>query len=218
MDELLGELEGQKVLDLGCGDGKYGIALLKRGIESYHGIEGSKRMADLAVENLAHTNSTIEIGDIEELQFGATKYDIVVSRLVLHYVEDLATLMKKVNVCLKEQGVFVFSVEHPVITSSYEAYHQKAKRGNWIVDDYFNSGERVNVWLGKEVIKFHRTLEEYWRIIRDSNFEVIEIRESKPEKSKFTNIEEYERRNRIPLFLFFKLRKKQVHNKLALKS
>jgi len=37
---------------------------------------------------------------------------------------------------------------------------------------------------------------------------VYELEESKPDKANFTNLVEYERRSRIPLFLFFKLEKK----------
>lgn len=208
IDELIGSITGQDILDLGCGDGQYGLELLERGAKHFHGIEGSKNMAALAQENLKKANAKIEIGDIEAVAFGKSKYDLVLSRLVLHYIEDLVPLMKKISACLKEKGEFVFSVEHPIITSSYESYHQKVKRSNWIVDNYFNNGERVNEWLGKKVIKFHRTLETYWQLFKQSNFEVMEIRESKPIRSQFDQIEAYERRKRIPLFIIFKLKKK----------
>ena len=115
--------------------------------------------------------------------------------------------MGKIKAGLKEGGEFIFSVEHPVITSNYESYDKSAKRGSWIVDNYFDAGERINNWHGKEVVKYHRTLEEYWESIRKANFEVLELRESKPERANFENEEEFLRRKRIPLFLIFKLKK-----------
>jgi SAM-dependent methyltransferase len=208
IDELVGDVKGKRILDLGCGDGKYGIELLNRGAHHYHGIEGSKKMSYLARENLKSFSSVIEVGDIEKVEFESMKYDIIVSRLVLHYIEDIGRLLKRIRESLIENGEFIFSIEHPIITSCYEAYHKEVKRGNWIVDNYFKTGERVNIWIGKNVVKYHKTLEDYWRIIKDSNLEVIEIRESKPQESNFEVKEEFERRNRVPLFLMFKLKKK----------
>lgn len=211
IDELLGDVSGKKVLDLGCGDGKHGIELLKKGVISYFGIEGSEKMASLAKENLSNYNAEIKVADIENIHI-QEKFDLVISRLVFHYVEDLESLFNKVHTCLKDDGVLMFSVEHPVITSNYESYHKSGKRSNWIVDNYFNSGERVNNWHGKQVVKYHKTFEEYWKIIKNTNLEIVELRESKPNKLNFENEEEYLRRKRIPLFLIFKLKKKLTNN------
>ncbi len=47
--------------------------------------------------------------------------------------------------------------------------------------------------------------EDYFKLFKRAGFQMSELRESKPVKSNFTNIEEYERRSRIPLFMMFKL-------------
>ncbi len=144
-------------------------------------MEGSTKMAGLAKENLKHQNTKITLGDIELMDFGNAPYDVVLSRLVFHYIEDLERLFKRIHDSLNENGELVFSIEHPVITSCYESYHHKSKRRNWIVDDYFNTGKRVNIWIGKKVVKYHKTLQDYWSIIKATNFEVIEMKESKPD-------------------------------------
>ena len=43
--QLMGEVTGKRVLDLGCGDAAIGRELLQRGAASYLGIEGSQKMA-----------------------------------------------------------------------------------------------------------------------------------------------------------------------------
>lgn len=209
IDELVGEVNGKNIMDLGCGDGKYGVELLKKGAKHYYGIEGSINMASLAKENLSGHHYEIKTGDIEHTEFLKSEYDFIISRLVLHYIENLETLLNRIRESLKKDGEFIFSIEHPVITSCYTSYHKKVKRGNWIVDHYFDSGERINEWIGKKVVKYHRTIEEYWQLIQRSGFKVIDIRESKPIKNRFNNLAEYERRKRIPLFLFFKLKKQE---------
>ena len=199
-DELLGDINEKKILDLGCGDGKMGAQLLNRGAKFYHGVEGSYKMASLAREVITHTNSRIQTCDIENFDFPRNEYEVVISRLVFHLLENLELLFESIRNCFKENGLFIFSVEHPIITSNYESYHKQNKRKNWIVDNYFNTGERTNIWIGKKVIKYHRTLEDYWNLIKDSNFLIEDFKEAKPVKMYFESELEYQRRNRIPLF------------------
>lgn len=208
LDQLIQGVEGKDILDLGCGDARYGKELLGRKSRSYHGIEGSENMFALAVENLKNTEASIEYFDIERYDYPKEKYDLIVSRLVFHYVQDLEGLFIKLHGCLKAGGELIFSAEHPVITSCNEAYHGKQRREKWIVDNYFASGERVNYWIGKNVVKYHRTIEEYFQMIQNAGFEVLALRESKPDGKYFERQEEYERRMKIPLFILFKLRKK----------
>lgn len=52
-DDLLGRVQGLDVLDLGCGDARYGRQLLERGCASYAGVDGSGRMIELALHTLA---------------------------------------------------------------------------------------------------------------------------------------------------------------------
>jgi len=209
IDELIQSVEGKVILDLGCGDGKYGKELLQKGAQFYHGIEGSSNMYQLALKNLPKENTTVEHQDIEQHNYAEAKYDLVLSRLVFHYIENLESLFNQIHKSLKLGGELIFSIEHPVITSCYKAYNDKSikKRQHWIVDDYFKSGERVNIWIEKEVIKFHKSLEEYFQIIKNTNFELLDLRESKPQKKHFKSEEDYQRRMRVPLFLILKLKK-----------
>ncbi|HEY9625405.1 MAG TPA: hypothetical protein V6C78_34115 [Crinalium sp.] len=98
-------------------------------------------------------------------------------------------------------GRMIFSVEHPVITSNFASLAE-GRRTTWLVDNYFKPGARVHQWLGHEVTKYHRTLEEYFDLITMTGFQLERIRESHPQPQIFSSQEEYERRLRIPLFLF----------------
>lgn len=208
INALIGAIKGKTILDIGCGDGKYGKELLVKGATSYHGIDGSKNMIALATKNLNGLKATVNHLSIEDYNFPKERFDIILSRLVFHYIEDLIPVFKGIHSSLKKEGIFVFSVEHPIITSCSEAYHQKGKRGNWIVDNYFQNGERMNIWIGKEVIKYHRTITNYFQLFKNTGFELVELEESKPLKKYFKDLKEYERRRRIPLFMIFKLKKK----------
>ncbi|WP_066172403.1 class I SAM-dependent methyltransferase [Bacillus marinisedimentorum] len=201
--EMIGDVNGQTVLDMGSGDGSFGIELLKRGAAYYEGVEGSERMAVLAKGQLAGTNSKISRSSLETWPFPESKYDLAVSRLVLHYIENLTEVLSSISNALKAGGRLVFSVQHPVLTASMKSAEQEGKRTDWIVDDYFKIGKRSEPWIGEQVVKYHRTTEEYVRLVRGAGFRIEDIREGTPRKEQFGSAEEYERRMRIPLFLMF---------------
>ena len=58
-----------------------------------------------------------------------------------------------------------------------------------------------------EVIKYHRTMEEYFSLLQQTGFTITNIKEATPNQTYFQSTEEYERRLRIPLFLLFSCRK-----------
>jgi cyclopropane fatty-acyl-phospholipid synthase-like methyltransferase len=201
--ELLGSVDGKRILDLGCGDAEIGVELLKQGGISYLGLEGSENMARVAAENLEGKAGQVQLSSMEEWRPQPKQYDLVISRFALHYIADLASVFKKVHQSLAPGGKFVFSVQHPVLTSSAKSAEGSGRRTDWIVDDYFNQGERAEPWIGKKVIKYHRTVEEYFQLLLHAGFKVGDLREGTPKAENFTSQEEYERRMRIPLVLLF---------------
>ena len=204
--ELAGDLVGLDIIDLGCGDASFGKEALDQGARSYEGIEVSAAMLERARENLAHTSGQLRHEPIENWRANDAEADFVTSRLALHYIETLESVFQEIYKALRPGGRLVISVEHPVITSSYESLAQ-GKRTSWIVDDYFKPGARVHTWLGQEVIKYHRTLEDYFDLVAGAGLRLEHMRESRPQKKNFYSEEEFERRLRIPLFLFITARK-----------
>ncbi|ARU61243.1 hypothetical protein CBW65_09740 [Tumebacillus avium] len=207
IDELIGSVAGLNLLDLGCGNGQYGATLLERGAKSLYGVDAAEKMLEAAQERLKGTGSILVQGTFEEIELPAEKFDLALSRLALHYVEDLGPVFAKVQHSLVSGGRFLFSVEHPLLTSSV-AQETSGPRGSLVIDDYFHSGPREAEWLGGRVQKFHHTLEEYFLALQGAGFDVEMLRESKPKRELFPTEEEYLRRARIPLFLFLFGRKR----------
>ena len=205
--ELLGNLSGKRIVDLGCGDAAIGKEALQQGCAAYLGIEGSRNMVALAQQNLAGTQGQVIQADLETWQAPVGVFDLAVSRLVFHYLASLQPVLVKAHQMLVPGGRIVFSVEHPVITSCDRAWQGQGLRQDWVVDNYFESGKRVTHWLGSEVVKFHRTVEDYYLALQQAGFVVESLRESRPQAAHFNNDETYRRRMRIPLFLFLAGRK-----------
>ncbi|MBY0115781.1 class I SAM-dependent methyltransferase [Paenibacillus sp. FSL L8-0435] len=206
MLELIGDVAGKNILDLGCGDARFAAELLSMESEgaTYTGIEGSVNMIQAANESVNGLNARIEQAFMEDWTYPAGAYDLVISRLAVHYIEDLESLFRNIYNTLKENGAFVFSVEHPVITSTLQP---SGTRTDWVVDQYFVEGYREQQWLGGSVKKMHRSIESYYMALQRAGFHVEHLRESAPQRAYFVNEETYLRRQRIPLFLFLGARK-----------
>ncbi|MEO2210256.1 class I SAM-dependent methyltransferase [Paenibacillus amylolyticus] len=206
MLELIGDVAGKNILDLGCGDARFAAELLsgEREGATYTGIEGSVNMIQAANESVKGMNARIEQAFMEDWTYPAGAYDLVISRLAVHYIEDVESLFRNIYNTLKENGTFVFSVEHPVITSTLQP---SGTRTDWVVDQYFVEGYREQQWLGGSVKKMHRSIESYFMALQRAGFHVEHLRESAPQRAYFVNEETYLRRQRIPLFLFLSARK-----------
>lgn len=205
--ELLGDVEGKAILDLGCGEGSFGNELLSSGAASYTGIEGSREMALLASRATAQLGGQIRLEDLESFQAEGSQYDLIVSRFVIHYLADIRHLFREVKQALVPGGKFVFTVQHPLTTSSFASKAQGERRGDWLVDDYFREGERSEPWISKTVVKHHRTTETYFTALIEAGFAVTALREGKPDSSNFESAAEFERRERIPLMLILSAQK-----------
>jgi SAM-dependent methyltransferase len=202
-DELIGNLAHLRILDLGCGNATFGLEALQQECQSYLGIDGSERMVQAAREKLSGTPAAVEYAPIETWAYPLHQFDLVTSRLALHYVEEIEPVFAKVYQALTEAGRFVFSIEHPVITCCDRAWQSGGLRQDWIVDNYFETGPRQTQWMGGEVIKYHRTVEDYFLALQHAGFVVESLRESRPQPARFQDEATYERRKRIPLMLFF---------------
>ena len=204
--ELTQTIQGD-VLDLGCGYGDLSVDLIDQGIHHYTGIDASDNMIRLALSQFASPVTTFLRANIEEWAFPHKSFDWVISRLVFHYLDDLDQLFNQLHHTLREKGQLVFSVEHPLITSSMHLPVKNEEKKEWVVDQYFELGRRSQKWMDGLVIKYHRSLEEYWRLLTKNGFQVKEIREGCPLAKHFSSEEEYEKRKKIPRFLIVKANK-----------
>ncbi|WP_415071943.1 class I SAM-dependent methyltransferase [Hyphomicrobium sp.] len=177
---------GMDICDLGCGDGSYGRSLLDQGCHSYRGVDASERMVEAARSALQGTQAQVTRERIEELTLADESFDLVLSRMTFHWIEELAPVFAQVFRALRPQGRLVFSVEHPVLTCCDAAREEGQGRSSWVVDDYFVPGPRVSHWFGVRVRKYHRSIEQYFQLLRNQGFEVEDLREATPSAEQIT--------------------------------
>lgn len=203
----LGDVRGLRVADLGCGDAAIGADLLDAGCAEYYGIDASPGMVELARARLEGRNATIEVRDLTSFGFPPDRFDLVISRLALHYVADVAPVLAACRACLSPGGSIVLTVVHPVLTA-HDGGAPGRRRTSWLVDDYFVRGERRRPWFGTTVTWHHRTVEDWVALLLGAGFVLEALSECAPERALFHGDEaEFARRLRVPLFLLLAARR-----------
>lgn len=183
LERILPDFTGAEVLDLGCGYGWHCIYAAAHGASAVLGIDGSRRMLAVAEEKTAYPQVTYRCADMEGLEFPPARFDVVLSSLALHYVEDYAGLVSRIRSWLRPGGTFVFSVEHPVFTAQGPQSwfcDETGKILHFPVDRYFFEGERTAVFLGERVKKYHRTLTTYLSALLENRFQIRAVVEPQP--------------------------------------
>ena len=120
---------------------------------------------------------------MEDLQFPPETFDIVLSSLAFHYVKDFGPLAENIARWLKKGGHLVFSVEHPVFTSSGPQdwyYDETGEILHFPVDNYYYEGPRKAIFLGEPVVKYHRTLTTYLNTLLQNGLTLQHIIEPQP--------------------------------------
>lgn len=201
---LIGDPIGMDSLDLGCGYGDMGQYLVDRGVKSYTGIDPSTKMIEAARKRTSAAGVIFETASVESFNWTMNSYDLVMARLVFHYVEDLRMIISKIEQALKTNGVLIFSVEHPVMTAMMGKQASQNKKEGWKVAQYFETGPRDHQWMGGTVIKYHRTIATYFQLLTRAGFRVTHLREGEPKAIHFQERSEYERRKNLPRYLIFR--------------
>lgn len=115
--ELCGPVEGERVLDLGCGEGYCTREMAGRGAREVVGIDLSAGMIELARKQEAELSQGIryERGDVVSLDLPDEAFDLVLGVFVFSYlhVEQMAKAFREVRRVLAPGGRFVFAVPHP---------------------------------------------------------------------------------------------------------
>lgn len=115
--DLCGDVRGQRVLDLGCGEGYCTREMAARGSRQTLGIDLSGAMIEQARKREQASPLGIEYrqGNAVSLDTGDSRFDLVLAVFVFSYVTcaEMELAFREVRRVLAENGRFVFAVPHP---------------------------------------------------------------------------------------------------------
>ncbi len=157
----------EKVLDIGCGDGKVTAEIAKRVPKgSVLGIDNSKEMILLARQTFPpkdFPNLSFKIKDARHLDFDG-EFDVVFSNASLHWVIDQPPVLKGIQKSLKPFGRLLIQMggrgNAAKIIEVLEAM-VKSEKWNRYFDDFpfpygFYSHDEYQIWLKEVGLKAKR--------------------------------------------------------------
>lgn len=209
MRAMLPSLRGSRVLDLGCGYGWFSRWAHEHGARSVVGVDVSQRMLERAREQTHAAAISYVQADLQHFDYPHAQFDLAYSSLALHYLDDLEGVLAGVQRALVAGASFVFSVEHPIFTAPKVPgwiTHPNGHR-TWPIDAYFDEGSRSTRWLTDGVIKRHRTLETYVRLLLERGFALTELCEWAPSEEQVAQHPEWTDERQRPPFLLVACRR-----------
>jgi ubiquinone/menaquinone biosynthesis C-methylase UbiE len=190
---MLGEVKNKRILDAGCGSGKECEMLAKRGARVV-GIDISKRMITLAKERCKGLGVEFFVRDMGRTGFKGKSFDIIIAIFSIMFKRKIEELFKEFRRILKEKGILLIVVPHPI--------REMMK----YTKNYFKKGKYWKVLHDMKVFSYSWTVGDYINDLISQGFELKEVREPRP---KFGSPEE--KSYPIYLILKLKLRTKEFH-------
>ena len=210
---MLPDLEGKKILDIGCGMGQHAMQYSKAGAASVLGTDISEKMLEYARENNSADNISYRRLAFEDLEQLDERFDVITSSLAFDYSEDFALLMKKIYALLNDGGYLVFSMSHPISTAydgTYDRYTrtEKGERLYANLHNYSIEGERHFKWVVEDYEVYHRKISTLINCIASAGFVIEECQESTvPDEILKEHPDMFGGVVHQPDFIFFRCRK-----------
>ncbi len=154
----LGPVKGRKVLDIGCGEGRFGRKLQAAGARVV-GLEPTPPLSEL-------TSFPTVVGLAEQLPFGAATFDLALFYLVLIDVECYEAAILEATRVLKHGGRLLSVNLTPMATSANEPFWERNETGEKVarrIEFYGMPQGVVYEWSGLRIRNYHRPLRDYMR-------------------------------------------------------
>ena len=173
-------IDGEKVLDLGCGNGRL-YELFKEKFVDYYGVDNSDKMIEIAKSR--YPKIKFQVADALNLPFPENFFDKVISIAVLHHIpseEFRLQFLNEIKRVLKPEGKIILLVWNLSIWKSFFFFLK-----NWKLD----FGDSFIPW-GNEVLRYvHRfSKNELKKLAEKVGFKVRETKILKRPRSKKSNI------------------------------
>lgn len=200
---LLPNLADKVILDLGCGFGEFARFARQAGAAAVTAVDISRSMLDEAIRQTCDAGIIYERVALEDYIPPARSFDVAVSSLALHYISDLAPVIRRIYAALKPGGQFVFSVEHPIATANPQGWvcNDSGQQLYWPLDRYQAEGLRETFWFVDGVRKYHRTVATYVNSLLAAGFRLEHLAEPGPTAEALLRRPALEVERRRPPFL-----------------
>lgn len=208
---LLPDVKGKVLLDLGCGKGEFANDCVLNGAQHVDAIDISGNMIAAAKERYKSNRLHFQQISIEDMTLQKSYYHMITSALALHYIADFEGTIEKVSRALCQEGIFLFSIEHPISTANKGVEQwitdDAGVLSHFAVDRYQIEGKRTQNWLVDDVVMYHRTIETIVNTLISNGLQIEKIVEPMPTNEAIELLPSLQKEQRRPSFLIVRARK-----------
>ena len=179
---LIPDLNGKRVLELGCGSG-HTLSYLweNKNASELWGLDISEEQIRFTKELLEERNIPVKLllaSMDENPGIPENNFDLVIAIYSLGWTPDLFRTLSLVHSYLKPGGVFIFSWEHPV----YHCLQYNDDLGKYIFErSYVREEPEIHPsWKGVEIVINSRKLSTYLNALVQSGLVLEQLIESEP--------------------------------------
>lgn len=210
MLETLGDVNSRRVLDIGCGEGRFCRVLAGLGAR-VTGIDLTEPLIEQA-NGLASESETYLVGNAEDLVGVEDEcFDLAVSYIVLVDILDWWRSIQAAWRVLRPGGRFIVCNIHPMRMAQPNGWVKQGDRKLfYAVDDYTDEGPRAFEWWGETFINMHRTLSSYISAFLEAGFVLEGLQEPIPSDAQLAANPSFADEFRVPNFIIYALRKPAV--------
>ncbi len=205
----LGDVEGRRVLDIGCGEGRFCRLLAGLGAE-ITGIDLTEGLVERA-RALSEGVGTYLAGNAHDLAgVDDESFDLAVSYIVMVDLFNYQEAIRSAFRVLKPGGRFIVCNIHPMRMAKVNGWIRQGNRKLfYAVDDYTLEGPRREEisWTGKAFTSMHRTLSSYITAFLESGFVLEGLQEPTPSAAQLAEHPTFDDEYRVPNFIIYELRK-----------
>ena len=170
--DSLGDLNGLKVLDLGCGHGWLSQMMNAAGAE-ITGIDGAEKLLEYA-RGRCPEGEFVQADLADGMPSFGKKFNRIVSTMVLMDIPDLSLLMRDVSQALTEDGRFIFTMLHPCFFRYKINFDEANEEWYRRVTNYQDAQVwRVDSFGGHN--HYHRNLTYYSDLLKANNLAITRL-------------------------------------------
>ena len=134
--------DGDKVLEVGCGNGYYLSLLNRLGLQlALFGIDNDQIALDDAKKFIGDAKVKLIKADGSKLPFAENSFDKIVMSEVLEHVQDENKTLKEAYRVLQKNGIFALTtcnIDYPFLWDPI----------NWTLQHFFNTHIKAGFWAG----------------------------------------------------------------------
>lgn len=173
----LGSVAGHKILDVGCGEGRFCRMLRARGANTV-GLDPVSKLLHQAVTS---EEGHYLCGSGEALPFASGTFDSVIFYLVLLDIPDFQKALREAYRVLRPGGNVLMTDISSLISASPDwSWDENESAFQMSVKNYFEERPEIVEWANIRVINYHRPQSQIFNAFVDAGFRLKRLVEPRP--------------------------------------